>query len=199
MASINIKSADFSEYLATMKESGTVETKTVKRGGKGGTPFMSSFSFPRKPISLVPMYPANLTYQCIQRIHRRGNSRWECEGKEIYVGYVEYYTPQCRRTERAGYADQRQEIRRGWTMKNCCVCGTRGRMASLFRRCRSHKSASWWLSTKDSSHLQDTKFYWPFVKQMIAVCTSFKGVWLQYELTVSQLLQSDAKIGCWRT
>ena len=35
MATIKIKSSDFSEYLATMEESGTVETKIVKRGGKG--------------------------------------------------------------------------------------------------------------------------------------------------------------------
>jgi hypothetical protein len=35
MATIKIKSADFSEYLATMEESGIVETKIVKRGGKG--------------------------------------------------------------------------------------------------------------------------------------------------------------------
>lgn len=32
---VKIKSADFSEFLATMIESGQVETKTVKRGGKG--------------------------------------------------------------------------------------------------------------------------------------------------------------------
>lgn len=35
MRDVKIKSADFYEYLATMVESGTVETKTVKRGGKG--------------------------------------------------------------------------------------------------------------------------------------------------------------------
>ena len=35
MRDVKIKSADFSEYLATMVESSTIETKTVKRGGKG--------------------------------------------------------------------------------------------------------------------------------------------------------------------
>jgi hypothetical protein len=35
MRDVKIKSADFGEYLATMIESSTVETKTVKRGGKG--------------------------------------------------------------------------------------------------------------------------------------------------------------------
>jgi hypothetical protein len=35
MRDVKIKSADFSEYLSTMVESGMVETKTVKRGGKG--------------------------------------------------------------------------------------------------------------------------------------------------------------------
>jgi hypothetical protein len=39
MRDIKIKSADFSEYLATMIESSTVETKTVKRGGKGRDSF----------------------------------------------------------------------------------------------------------------------------------------------------------------
>jgi hypothetical protein len=32
---VKIKSADFNEYLSTMIESGMVESKTVKRGGKG--------------------------------------------------------------------------------------------------------------------------------------------------------------------
>lgn len=35
MRDVKIKSADFNEYLATMEESDAVETKTVKRGGKG--------------------------------------------------------------------------------------------------------------------------------------------------------------------
>lgn len=35
MRDVKIKSADFSDYLDTMIESGMVETKTVKRGGKG--------------------------------------------------------------------------------------------------------------------------------------------------------------------
>lgn len=35
MRDVKIKSADFNEYLATMTESDLVETKTVKRGGKG--------------------------------------------------------------------------------------------------------------------------------------------------------------------
>ncbi len=35
MRDVKIKSADFHEYLDTMIESGVVETKTVKRGGKG--------------------------------------------------------------------------------------------------------------------------------------------------------------------
>jgi hypothetical protein len=35
MRNIKIKSKDFSEYLSTMIESGIVDTKIVKRGGKG--------------------------------------------------------------------------------------------------------------------------------------------------------------------
>jgi hypothetical protein len=35
MRDVKIKSSDFREYLDTMIESGTVETKTVKHGGKG--------------------------------------------------------------------------------------------------------------------------------------------------------------------
>ena len=79
MATIKIKSADFSEYLATMEESGIVETKIVKRGGKGrDTLYVFLLSSQRTDIFGTNVSNVSTRIHRIQRIQRRGNSSRGC-------------------------------------------------------------------------------------------------------------------------